>query len=160
MSEKSKKSEDELLDEVTSSEYKYGFTTDIESDTIPKGLSEDVVRIISAKKNEPEWMLEYRLKAYESWLEMEEPDWANVSYEKPNYQDVIYYSAPKQKPVLDSLDDLDPEMKRTFDRLGISLNEQKRMANVAIDIVMDSVSVANTFKDTLAENIYWDLEYE
>ncbi|MBT6808486.1 MAG: Fe-S cluster assembly protein SufB, partial [Flavobacteriales bacterium] len=151
MSDKRKKSDDELLDEVTSSEYKYGFTTDIESDTIPKGLSEEVVRIISAKKNEPEWMLEYRLNAYKAWLEMKEPNWANVSYEKPNYQDVIYYSAPKQKPVLDSLDDLDPEMKKTFDKLGISIDEQKRMANVAVDIVMDSVSVATSFKETLKE---------
>ena len=98
MSEKKKQSEDELLEKVTSTEYKYGFTTDIESDTIPKGLSEGVVRIISAKKNEPNWMLEYRLNAYKAWLEMEEPNWANVNYEKPNYQDVIYYSAPKQKP--------------------------------------------------------------
>ena len=151
MSEQKKQSEDELLEKVTSTEYKYGFTTDIESDTIPKGLSEDVVRIISAKKNEPEWMLEYRLKAYKSWLEMAEPDWANIKYTKPNYQDVIYYSAPKQKPVLDSLDDLDPEMKKTFDKLGISIDEQKKLANVAVDIVMDSVSVATSFKETLAE---------
>ena len=151
MNAKKKNSEDELLEKVTSSEYKYGFTTDIESDTIPKGLSEDVVRIISAKKNEPKWMLEYRLNAYKAWLEMEEPNWANVSYEKPNYQDVIYYSAPKQKPVLDSLDDLDPEMKKTFDKLGISLEEQKKLANVAVDIVMDSVSVATSFKETLSE---------
>ena len=151
MSEQKRQSEDELLEKVTTTEYKYGFTTDIESDTIPKGLSEDVVRIISAKKNEPKWMLDYRLKAYAAWLEMEEPDWANVSYEKPNYQDVIYYSAPKQKPVLDSLDDLDPEMKKTFDKLGISIDEQKKLANVAVDIVMDSVSVATSFKDTLAE---------
>ena len=148
MSEQKRQSEDELLEKVTTTEYKYGFTTDIESDTIPKGLSEDVVRIISAKKNEPKWMLDYRLKAYAAWLEMEEPDWANVSYEKPNYQDVIYYSAPKQKPVLDSLDDLDPEMKKTFDKLGISIDEQKKLANVAVDIVMDSVSVATSFKDT------------
>ena len=113
MSRQEKQTEEELLNEITSSEYKYGFTTDIESDTIPKGLSEEVIRIISAKKNEPEWMLEYRLNAYKVWLEMEEPNWANVSYKKPNYQDVIYYSAPKQKPVLDSLDDLDPEMKNS-----------------------------------------------
>ena len=151
MSDKQKLTEEELLNEVTSSEYKYGFTTNIESDTIPKGLSEDVVRVISAKKNEPEWMLEYRLNAYRAWTEMEEPNWANVSYKKPNYQDVIYYSAPKSKPVLDSLDDLDPEMKKTFDKLGISLEEQKRLANVAVDIVMDSVSVATSFKETLAE---------
>ncbi len=151
MSEKKKQSEDELLEKVTSSEYKYGFTTDIESDTIPKGLSEQVVRTISAKKNEPEWMLDYRLNAYTAWLEMQEPDWANVSYQKPNYQHVIYYSAPKQKPVLDSLDDLDPEMKKTFDKLGISIDEQNRLANVAVDIVMDSVSVATSFKKTLGE---------
>ena len=151
MSEKKQLSEDALLKEVTTSEYKYGFTTDIKSDTIPKGLNEDVVRTISAKKNEPSWMLDYRLNAFKAWLEMEEPDWANVSYEKPNYQDVIYYSAPKQKPILDSLDDLDPEMKKTFDKLGISINEQNRLANVAVDIVMDSVSVATSFKKTLGE---------
>ena len=151
MSEKKQLSEDILLDEVTSAEYKYGFTTKIESDTIPKGLTERVVRTISAKKNEPDWMLDYRLNAYNIWLKMDEPDWANVEYEKPNYQDVIYYSAPKQKPVLDSLDDLDPEMKKTFDKLGISIDEQNRLANVAVDIVMDSVSVATSFKKTLAE---------
>jgi Fe-S cluster assembly protein SufB len=146
-----KQTEEELLNEVTSTEYKYGFTTNIKSDTIPKGLSEEVVRTISKKKNEPNWMLEYRLNAYKSWLEMEEPNWANINYQKPNYQDVIYYSAPKQKPVLDSLDDLDPEMKKTFDKLGISLDEQKKLANVAVDIVMDSTSVATSFKETLAE---------
>ena len=151
MSEKKQLSEDILLEEVTSAEYKYGFTTNIESDTIPKGLTEKVVRTISAKKNEPDWMLDYRLNAYNAWLKMDEPDWANVEYEKPNYQDVIYYSAPKQKPVLDSLDDLDPEMKKTFDKLGISIDEQNRLANVAVDIVMDSVSVATSFKKTLAE---------
>ena len=151
MSEKKQLAEDILLEEVTSAEYKYGFTTNIESDTIPKGLTEKVVRTISAKKNEPDWMLDYRLNAYNAWLKMDEPDWANVEYEKPNYQDVIYYSAPKQKPVLDSLDDLDPEMKKTFDKLGISIDEQNRLANVAVDIVMDSVSVATSFKKTLAE---------
>ena len=146
-----KQTEEELLNEVTSKEYKYGFTTNIEADTIEKGLSEEVIRTISAKKNEPDWMLEYRLNAYKVWLEMDEPDWANISYKKPNYQDIIYYSAPKQKPVLDSLDDLDPEMKKTFDKLGISIDEQKRLANVAVDIVMDSVSVATSFKETLSE---------
>ena len=151
MSEKKRQTEEELLEKVTSVEYPYGFTTDIESDTIPKGLSEDVVRIISAKKNEPEWMLEYRLTAYKAWLEMEEPEWANVTYDKPNYQDVIYYSAPKQKPVLDSLDDLDPEMKKMFDKLGISIDEQNKLANVAVDIVMDSVSVATSFKEKLGD---------
>ena len=150
MSDK-KKSEEQLLEEVTSSEYKYGFTTEIESDTIQKGLSEEIIKIISKKKNEPDWMLEYRLNAYKAWLEMEEPNWANISYEKPNYQDISYFSAPKQKPVLDSLDDLDPEMKKTFDKLGISIDEQNRLANVAVDIVMDSVSVATSFKKTLAE---------
>ena len=146
-----KQTEEELLNEVTSKDYKYGFTTNIEADTIEKGLSEEVIRTISAKKNEPDWMLEYRLNAYKVWLEMDEPDWANISYEKPNYQDIIYYSAPKQKPMLDSLDDLDPEMKKTFDKLGISVDEQKRLANVAVDIVMDSVSVATSFKETLSE---------
>ena len=151
MSEKKKQSEDKLLEKVTSTEYKYGFSTNIESDKIEKGLSEDVIKTISKKKNEPEWMLEFRLNAYKVWLEMDEPEWANISYKKPNYQDIIYYSAPKQKPVLDSLDDLDPEMKKTFDKLGISIDEQNRLANVAVDIVMDSVSVATSFKKTLEE---------
>ena len=149
--ENKQQQEERLLEEVTSSEYKYGFTTNIESDTIPKGLSEDIVRLISKKKNEPDWMLEYRLRAYNVWLTMEEPDWANISYKKPNYQDIIYYAAPKTKPVLNSLDELDPEMKKTFDKLGISIDEQKRLANVAVDVVMDSVSVATTFKETLKE---------
>ena len=144
-------SEDKLLEQVTSTEYKYGFTTKIDSDTIAKGLSEDVVRLISKKKEEPQWMLDYRLKAYHTWLEMEEPDWANVNYSKPDYQEIIYYSAPKQKKKLNSLDDLDPELKKTFDKLGISLNEQKRLSGVAVDIVMDSVSVATSFKSKLAE---------
>ena len=143
--------EDKILQEVTGAEYKYGFTTDIESDKIPKGLNEGVIRLISSKKNEPEWLLNYRLKAFEAWQKMEEPDWANVSYKKPNYQDISYYSAPKQKKKLDSLDDLDPEMKKTFDKLGISLDEQKRLAGVAVDFVMDSVSVATSFKDKLLE---------
>ena len=151
MTDQNKLTEEELLEKVTSSDYKYGFTTDIDSDTIEKGLSEDVIRTISKKKNEPDWMLEYRLNAYKVWLEMKEPNWANITYKKPNYQDVIYYSAPKQKPVLNSLDDLDPEMKRTFDKLGISIEEQKKLANVAVDIVMDSVSVATSFKETLAK---------
>ena len=144
-------SEDELLEKVTTTEYKYGFTTDIESDKIEKGLNEDVVRLISQKKNEPEWMLEYRLNAFKTWQEMEEPNWANIDYPKPNYQDIIYYAAPKAKTKLNSLDELDPELKKTFDKLGISLNEQKRLAGVAVDIVMDSVSVATSFKDKLAE---------
>ena len=143
--------EDKILQEVTGAEYKYGFTTDIESDKIPKGLNEDIVRLISAKKNEPQWMLEKRLKAFEIWQKMEEPDWANVSYKNPDYQDIIYYAAPKQKKKLESLDDLDPEMRRTFEKLGISLEEQKRLAGVAVDFVMDSVSVATSFKDKLLE---------
>jgi Fe-S cluster assembly protein SufB len=151
MNELDNLSEDELLEKVTSSEYKYGFTTDIESDTIEKGISEDVVRTISKKKNEPEWMLEYRLNSYRIWKELEEPNWANIKYSKPNYEDIIYYSAPKQKPKLDSLDDLDPEMKKTFDKLGISIDEQKKLANVAVDVVMDSVSVATSFKETLSK---------
>ena len=151
MNDFKKQSEEELLEEVTSREYKYGFTTNIQSDTIKKGLSEDVVRTISEKKNEPKWMLDFRLNAFKVWKEMEEPEWANIKYEKPDYQDIIYYSAPKQKPVLNSLDELDPEMKKTFDKLGISIDEQKKLANVAVDIVMDSVSVATSFKDTLAE---------
>ncbi|MEE3037257.1 MAG: Fe-S cluster assembly protein SufB [Bacteroidota bacterium] len=143
--------EDKILKEVTDSEYKYGFTTNIESDTIQKGLDENTIRLISKKKEEPEWLLDFRLKAFARWQEMEEPNWANINYEKPNYQDIIYYAAPKQKKQLDSLDELDPEMKKTFDKLGISIDEQKKLAGVAVDFVMDSVSVATSFKDKLAE---------
>ena len=143
--------EDKILEEVTGAEYKYGFTTDVESDTIPKGLNEDVIRLISKKKEEPQWLLKHRLKAFESWKKMEEPDWANIKYKKPNYQDIIYYAAPKQKKELKSLDELDPEMKKTFDKLGISIDEQKKLAGVAVDFVMDSVSVATSFKDKLGE---------
>ena len=143
--------EDKILEEVTGAEYKYGFTTDVESDTIPKGLNEDVIHLISKKKEEPQWLLKHRLKAFESWKKMEEPDWANIKYKKPNYQDIIYYAAPKQKKELKSLDELDPEMKKTFDKLGISLDEQKKLAGVAVDFVMDSVSVATSFKDKLGE---------
>lgn len=132
--------------------YKYGFVTQIESDTIPRGLSEDVVRLISAKKNEPEFMLEFRLKAYRQWLKMTEPSWQNVTYPPLNYQDIIYYSAPKQsKQKLDSLDEVDPDLLDTFEKLGISLSEQKRLANVAVDAVFDSVSIATTFKKDLAK---------
>ena len=142
---------DDILEQITSSEYKYGFVTDIEADEAPKGLSEDTVRFISAKKNEPAWMLEYRLKAYRHWLTMEEPKWPNVEYPPINYQDVIYYSAPKQKIAPDSLDDIDPELRKTFEKLGISLNEQKRLTGVAVDAVIDSVSVATTFKEELSK---------
>jgi Fe-S cluster assembly protein SufB len=142
---------DEILDEVTASEYKYGFVTDIESDTVAPGLNEDVIRMISAKKNEPSWMLEWRLDAFKIWLDMKEPEWSNVTYEKPDFQAISYYSAPKQKKTLDSLDEVDPELLKTFEKLGISLNEQKRLSGVAMDIVVDSVSVATTFKKTLGE---------
>lgn len=142
---------DDILEQITSSEYKYGFVTDIEADEAPKGLSEDTVRFISAKKNEPSWMLAYRLKAYRHWLTMEEPKWPNVEYPPINYQDIIYYSAPKQKIAPDSLDDIDPELRKTFEKLGISLNEQKRLSGVAVDAVIDSVSVATTFKEELSK---------
>ena len=142
---------DDILEQITSSEYKYGFVTDIEADEAPKGLSEDTVRFISAKKNEPAWMLENRLKAYRHWLTMEEPKWPNVEYPPINYQDIIYYSAPKQKIAPDSLDDIDPELRKTFEKLGISLNEQKRLTGVAVDAVIDSVSVATTFKEELSK---------
>ena len=142
---------DEILDEITATDYKYGFTTDIESDTVPPGLNEDVIRLISEKKNEPQWMLDWRLDAYKTWLEMEEPEWSNVTYTKPDFQAVSYYSAPKQKKELGSLDEVDPELLRTFERLGISLDEQKLLSGVAMDVVVDSVSVATTFKKTLGE---------
>lgn len=143
--------EDKILKEVTSREYAFGFTTNIESDRVPKGLNEDIIRIISAKKNEPEWMLEWRLAAYRKWLQMEEPEWAHVKYEKPDFQEITYYAAPKKKPALNSLDEVDPEMRKTMDRLGISLEEQKRLSGVAVDFVMDSVSVATSFKKKLGE---------
>ncbi|MFN3403189.1 MAG: Fe-S cluster assembly protein SufB [Cytophagaceae bacterium] len=140
-----------ILEEITSSEYKYGFETKIETENAPKGLNEDIVRFISKKKNEPEWLLEWRLKAFRHWLTMTEPKWPNVTYPPINYQDIIYYSAPKQKAKLNSLDEIDPELKATFDKLGISLEEQKRLSGVAVDAVMDSVSVATTYKEKLAE---------
>jgi len=141
----------ELLEELTTSEYKYGFYTDIEADEIPAGLNEDVIRLLSEKKKEPEWMLEYRLSAYRIWQTMTEPNWSNVSYKSIDLQSIKYYSAPKQQKVIDSLDEIDPELRRTFERLGISLNEQKRLSGVAVDAVIDSVSVATTFKKDLAE---------
>ena len=142
---------DEILDEVTASEYKYGFTTEIESETMPPGLNEDIIRLISSKKNEPKWMLEWRLDAFQTWSKMIEPNWANVHYQKPDFQAISYYSAPKQQKTLDSLDEVDPELLKTFEKLGISLDEQKRLSGVAMDVVVDSVSVATTFKETLAE---------
>jgi len=143
--------QDDILEQITNSDYKYGFVTDIEADEAPKGLNEDIVRFISAKKNEPEWLLEWRLKAYRQWLTMTEPKWPNVTYPAIDYQDVIYYSAPKQKIAPNSLDELDPELRRTFEKLGISLNEQKRLSGIAVDAVIDSVSVATTFKEELGE---------
>ena len=132
--------------------YKYGFVTDIESDTIPRGLSEDVVRLISAKKNEPEFMLNFRLRAYKQWLKMAEPTWPHVNYPAIDYQSIIYYSAPKVEQKKTSLDEVDPTLLETFEKLGIPLNEQKRLSNVAVDAVFDSVSIATTFKEKLAED--------
>jgi Fe-S cluster assembly protein SufB len=140
-----------IIDEVTSGEYKWGFVSNIEAENAPKGLSEDIVRFISAKKKEPEWMLEFRLKAFRHWQKMQEPQWANVNYPKVDFQDIIYYSAPKPKKQLNSLDELDPEIKATFDKLGISLLEQKRLAGVAVDAVIDSVSVKTTFRHELSK---------
>jgi Fe-S cluster assembly protein SufB len=137
---------------LTNREYKYGFVTDIETDTIAKGLSEDTVRLISSKKNEPEWLLEFRLKAYRNWLKMEEPKhWPNFQYPSIDYQNISYYSAPKKKPTKASMDEVDPELVRTFEKLGIPLSEQKLLANVAVDAVFDSVSVATTYKKKLKE---------
>ena len=143
--------EEELKKELENQEYQYGFTTDIESETFPVGLNEDIVRSISEKKNEPEWMTEWRLEAYSAWKSMEEPNWHNVNYEKPDFQSISYYSAPKTKNNLKSLDEVDPELIKTFNKLGISTEEQKKLSGVAVDIVMDSVSVATTFRETLAE---------
>jgi Fe-S cluster assembly protein SufB len=139
------------IEQIASQEYKYGFVTDIESDQAPPGLNEDIIRLISAKKNEPEWMLEFRLKAFRHWLTMKEPTWANIKYGPIDYQATSYYSAPKQKKKLNSLDEVDPELRATFSKLGISLEEQKRLSNVAVDAVFDSVSVATTFRTELAK---------
>ena len=143
--------EDKILQDVTTSEYKYGFVTDIDSDTIKKGLNEDVIRLISMKKNEPDWLLEWRLDAFRKFQKMTEPEWANVTYDKPDLQSISYYSAPKPKKTLESLDEVDPELLKTFEKLGISLEEQKRLTGVAVDIVVDSVSVATSFKEKLGE---------
>jgi Fe-S cluster assembly protein SufB len=142
----------EILEERVAQEYEAGFITDVESETLPPGLNEDVIRVISAKKGEPEWMLEWRLKAYRHWLTMREPTWANIKYEPVDYQSISYYSAPKSKDnAPKSLDEIDPEIIRTYEKLGIPLEEQKMLAGVAVDAVFDSVSVATTFKDRLAE---------
>jgi len=139
------------VEELANREYKYGFFTDIEAETVPPGLNEDVIRLISAKKNEPDWLLDWRLQAFQVWQKMAEPTWHNVHYPPIDYQRVIYYSAPKKKPTLNSLDEVDPEIKATFDKLGIPLEEQKLMSGVAVDAVFDSVSVATTFKKKLSE---------
>jgi Fe-S cluster assembly protein SufB len=141
----------EILDSLTKSEYKHGFVSDIEQEFAPKGLNEDIVRFISQKKNEPEFMLEWRLKAYRYWLNMKEPEWAKLHYPPIDYQDSYYYAAPVKKAGLKSLDEVDPELIRTFEKLGIPINEQKKLSGVAIDAVLDSVSVATTFQDKLAE---------
>ena len=143
--------DNQILEEFTSKEYEHGWSIDIESDQAPKGLNEDIVRFISAKKEEPEWLLEWRLNAFRKWQKMTEPKWPNVTYPAVDYQDIIYYSAPKKKKTLDSLDEVDPELRETFKKLGISLEEQKRLTGVAVDAVIDSVSVATTFKSKLAE---------
>lgn len=141
----------EILDEITGKDYEFGFTTNIESEKIPAGLSEEIIRVISAKKNEPDWLLTWRLEAFKIWQGMKEPEWAHVHYTKPDFQAISYYSAPKSKPKYNSLDEIDPEMRKTMDRLGISMDEQKRLNGIAVDFVMDSVSVATSFKEKLAE---------
>lgn len=139
----------DIIQNITDSEYKYGFVSNIDIEEFPKGLNENVIRMISARKNEPEWLLEFRLKAFKKWLTMEQPEWAHLEFEKPKYQDIIYLAIPKQKKQLNSLDEVDPELLDTFNRLGISLNEQKALSGVAVDAVIDSISVKTTFSDTL-----------
>jgi Fe-S cluster assembly protein SufB len=143
--------ENPILEEVTSKDYEFGWVSNLESESAPKGLNEDIIRFISAKKDEPGWLLEWRLKAFQIWKKMEEPRWPNVHYPTIDYQDIIYYSAPKKKTGPGSLDQVDPELLKTFERLGISLTEQKRLTGIAVDAVLDSVSVATTFKEKLGE---------
>ena len=140
------------VEEIVSQPYKYGFITEIETEKIPKGLNEDVIRLISAKKNEPDFLLKFRLRAYEQWLKMKEPDWSGLTYSKVDYQDIVYYAAPKQDIKKKSLDEVDPKLLETFEKLGIPLSEQKRLSNVAVDAVFDSVSIATTYKEKLAEH--------
>ncbi|CAG5085384.1 Fe-S cluster assembly protein SufB [Parvicella tangerina] len=146
-----KYTEEDLKEELKDKEYEFGFTTNVESDKAPNGLNEEIIRFISAKKNEPEWLLEYRLNAFRVWEKMTEPEWAHVKYEKPDFQAISYYAAPKKKEELKSLDEVDPEIRKTMDRLGISIEEQKKLTGVAVDFVMDSVSVATSFKEKLGE---------
>ncbi|MHB1922410.1 MAG: Fe-S cluster assembly protein SufB [Chitinophagaceae bacterium] len=144
--------QNEILDKITQSDYKYGFVTEIEADEIPKGLNEGIIRLISEKKNEPDFMLEFRLKAYRHWLTLKDPQgWAHLKYPPIDFQEIIYYSAPKQQTLLNSLDEVDPELLKTFEKLGISMDERKRISGVAIDVVMDSISVKTTFKESLKE---------
>ncbi|MCH8485805.1 MAG: Fe-S cluster assembly protein SufB [Candidatus Cyclonatronum sp.] len=147
----SRLTEAEAVETAASRKYKYGFTTNIEYEEFPRGLNEDIVREISRRKDEPEWLLEFRLKAYRQWCEMEEPEWPNLHYTKPDYNNIVYYSSPKEKPKLNSLDEVDPDILDTYNKLGIPLEEQKMLTNVAVDAVFDSVSVATTFKAKLAE---------
>ena len=140
-----------VLQSLVNQPYKHGFVTEIEADVVPKGLNEDIIRLISAKKHEPDWLLEYRLKAYRHWLTMQEPVWSNVRYPKIDFQDIIYFSAPKPKKKLTSMDEVDPELRRTFEKLGVPLHEQKALAGVAVDVIFDSVSVTTTYKQRLAE---------
>lgn len=142
----------EIIENITESDYKYGFVSDIEIEEFPKGLNEDIIRKISARKNEPDWLLDFRLKAYRKWTTMKEPDWAHLNYEKPDYQDIIYLAIPKKKKELKSLDEVDPELLDTFNKLGISLDEQKALAGVAVDAVIDSISVKTTFTETLEKH--------
>ena len=148
--------EQQIIDSNLSKEYEYGFVSDIESETLPPGLNENIIRIISKKKDEPQWLLDWRLKAFELWKKLPEPSWANVKYEKIDYQAISYFSAPKKKE-LASLDEVDPELLRTYDKLGIPLEEQKMLSGVAVDAVFDSVSVATTFKEDLKKVNFFKL---
>lgn len=139
----------ELLDEITNDEYKYGFVSDIDVEEFPKGINEDIIRMISARKDEPEWLLEFRLKAYRHWTTLKEPEWGHLNFKRPDYQDITYLAIPKKKKQLASMDEVDPELVDTFNKLGINLQEQKVLAGVAVDAVMDSVSVKTTFSETL-----------
>ncbi|MDA9986550.1 MAG: Fe-S cluster assembly protein SufB [Crocinitomicaceae bacterium] len=143
--------ENELAKDLENQDYKFGFVTDVETEKIPVGLNEDIIRLISSKKEEPKWLLDYRINAYRTWLTMTEPEWAHVRYQKPDFQNITYYAAPKQTKKYESWDDVDPEMKETMGKLGISMEEQKRLTGVAVDFVMDSVSVATSFKSKLKE---------
>jgi Fe-S cluster assembly protein SufB len=152
--------EEELKKELETKEYKYGFYTDIDSETFPVGLDEEVVRGISHKKSEPEWMTAWRLKAYKAWKSMDEPDWANVQYNKPNYQAISYYSAPKKKDQYKSLDEVDPELLATFEKLGISLDEQKKLAGVAVDIVMTQFLLRRRLRKPLQKRELFFVQFQ